>query len=182
MLTVKTPDEGQRRHCVFIFNFEQISHIVLVFSLLVLNKQMPAKDEFACHQRRYWLWFCVPPKMINYKKNAKYIYIFSLIRANLKVAPRLEKTEVFKESWNFANRACFASCIMKKTLFFILEEKNSFWTLDVSRTASYEITLIHLSVSLSVHLSVCPSVTKFSQHWIIRFFLIFYMMIADHDI
>ena len=34
-----------------------------------------------------------------------------------------------------------------------------FWTLDVSRTASYEITLIRPSVRLSV----LPPVTKFSQ-------------------
>ena len=34
----------------------------------------------------------------------------------------------------------------------------------------------------SVCPSVCPSVTKFSQDWIISFFLILYMMIADHDI
>ena len=53
-----------------------------------------------------------------------------------------------------------------------------FWTLNVSRTASYEITLVCLSVCLSVHLSVYPSVhlsvslsvTKFSQDWIISFF------------
>ena len=41
-----------------------------------------------------------------------------------------------------------------------------FQTLDVSRTASYEITL----VSLSPRLSVCPSVTKFSQDQIISSF------------
>ena len=38
-------------------------------------------------------------------------------------------------------------------------------TLDVSRTASYEITLARLSA--------CPSVTKFSQDWIISFFWYF---------
>ena len=31
-----------RRSVVFIVNFEQISHIILVFPLLTLNKQMPA--------------------------------------------------------------------------------------------------------------------------------------------
>ena len=36
---------------------------------------------------------------------------------------------------------------------------NVFWTLNVSRTASYEITLVRLSVRLSVR----PCVTKFSQ-------------------
>ena len=53
-----------------------------------------------------------------------------------------------------------------------LSEK-AFWTLDVSLTESYEINLVHLSVHLSVCLSVLlsdrPSVTKFSQDWIISF-------------
>ena len=45
-LTIKT---SERRHWrlsgVYIFNFEQISHISLVFSLLTLNKQMLAGKE-----------------------------------------------------------------------------------------------------------------------------------------
>ena len=53
-----------------------------------------------------------------------------------------------------------------------------FWMLDVSQTASYEITLVRQSVCVST----CLSVTKFSQNWIISFFLILYMMIVDHDI
>ena len=44
-LTIKTPERLQwrqwRRSCVFIVKFEQISHIVLVFLLLTLNKWMP---------------------------------------------------------------------------------------------------------------------------------------------
>ena len=42
----KTPGQLQRRHLrrsgVFIVNFEQISHIVMVLLLLSLNKKMPA--------------------------------------------------------------------------------------------------------------------------------------------
>ena len=53
--------------------------------------------------------------------------------------------------------------------------------LDVSRTPSFDVTLVRLSVCLPVCLFVGPSVTKFSQNWII-IFLILYMMIADHDI
>ena len=42
-LTTKTPERRQwRRYGVFIVNVEQISHIVLVFPLLTLNKQMLA--------------------------------------------------------------------------------------------------------------------------------------------
>ena len=39
--TIKTPERRQRlRSGVFIVNFENISHIFLVFLLLTLNKQM----------------------------------------------------------------------------------------------------------------------------------------------
>ena len=41
----------------------------------------------------------------------------------------------------------------------------SYWTLDVSRTGSYEISVVRLSVFPSVR----QSVTKFSQDWIISF-------------
>ena len=44
--------------------------------------------------------------------------------------------------------------------------KFSFWTLDVTRTAFYDITLVRSSVRLSVR----PSVTKFSSDCIISFF------------
>ena len=41
-LTIKTPERRQwRRSTVFIVNFEQISHILLTFLLLNLNKEMP---------------------------------------------------------------------------------------------------------------------------------------------
>ena len=45
-----------------------------------------------------------------------------------------------------------------------------FWTLDVSRTVSYEVNPVHLSVCSPVRLSVHPSVTKFFQDLIISFF------------
>ena len=45
-LTIKTPERRQeRRSGVFIVNFKQISHIAVVFPLLILNKQMPAGDD-----------------------------------------------------------------------------------------------------------------------------------------
>ena len=40
---IKTPERGQwRRSGVFNVNFEYISHLVLVFLLLTLNKLLPA--------------------------------------------------------------------------------------------------------------------------------------------
>ena len=43
-LTIKTPERRHwRRSGVFIFNFERISHIILVFLLLTLSRYMPAR-------------------------------------------------------------------------------------------------------------------------------------------
>ena len=42
-LAIKTPERRQwRRSCVFVVNFEQILHIVLVSLLLILNKSITA--------------------------------------------------------------------------------------------------------------------------------------------
>ena len=41
-LTMKAPERRQHYSTVFIVNFVQISQIVLVFSLLTLNKHTPA--------------------------------------------------------------------------------------------------------------------------------------------
>ena len=49
-LTIKTPEWRQWRHSgVFIVNFEHVSHLVLVFLLLTLSRQMPA-GSFWCFQ------------------------------------------------------------------------------------------------------------------------------------
>ena len=37
----------QRRSGVFIVNFEHISHLVLVFLLLILNMQLPAGEQLS---------------------------------------------------------------------------------------------------------------------------------------
>ena len=57
-----------------------------------------------------------------------------------------------------------------------------YWTIDVSRTVSYEITLVRLSVcrSLSVCLSIRPSL-NFLKIVSLVFSDILHM-IADHDI
>ena len=56
-LTIKTPE---RRHWgrsgVFIVNFEHVSHLVLVFLLLTLSRQMPTESLICCSEavaRRY---------------------------------------------------------------------------------------------------------------------------------
>ena len=69
-----------------------------------------------------------------------------------------------KTNINFA-RNLYTSLQLSKLNFF--SSNFYFWTLDVSRTASYEITLVHLSV---LYPSLRPSVTKFSQDWFISFY------------
>ena len=54
----------------------------------------------------------------------------------------------------------------------------------VSRTASHKITLVHLSVFPPVRLSVCssvrPSVSMFSQDWIIlSYFVLTFRLFSD---
>ena len=44
---------------------------------------------------------------------------------SVKMAPTVEKTEVFKKCWNFANRTYFTSCIMKKHQFLLWTKKNN---------------------------------------------------------
>ena len=77
-LTIKTPERRQwRRYGVFIVNVEQISHIVLVFPLLTLNKQMLAGwvlllpkfiDNSSCQLEHFcviiWEWLVKSFKII----------------------------------------------------------------------------------------------------------------------
>ena len=62
-----------------------------------------------------------------------FVYDFSrkmfLVFYSIKVAPRVENTEVFKKGWNFANRTYSGSCIMKKHFFSIMDERNSVFSL-----------------------------------------------------
>ena len=54
-LTIKTPEwRYWRRFGIFIVNFEQISHIVVVFSLLALNKQMSAGKALSMYIFQKW--------------------------------------------------------------------------------------------------------------------------------
>ena len=55
-LTIKTPEHGHwRRSGVFIVNFEDISHLVLVFLLLTLNIQLPTENASYISGKLYCL-------------------------------------------------------------------------------------------------------------------------------
>ena len=73
-------------------------------------------------------------------------------------------TKHYGNCWYSTEKECsliLYICILLKTLYVTFQYVIWYcWTLDVSRTASYEITLVHLSISLSLFLlsSVCPPV------------------------
>ena len=53
---------SQQRHSgVFIVNFEQNSHLVLVFMLLALNMQLPAGIKTAVWFTPFWSVFIISP-------------------------------------------------------------------------------------------------------------------------
>ena len=59
ILMRKTPEKHQQRHSgVFNLNFEQISHVALVFPLLNLNKYMPGGSQhFLKHSKEFFVAF-----------------------------------------------------------------------------------------------------------------------------
>ena len=55
-LTIRTPERRQWGFSgVFIINFERISHLVPVFLLLTLSRQMPAGNLQFCHDKSFFL-------------------------------------------------------------------------------------------------------------------------------
>ena len=44
------------------------------------------------------------------------------------MVPRVEKTEVFRKGWNFANRTYFPSCIMRKHHFLLWTKETAFFS------------------------------------------------------
>ena len=87
-LTIKTPERRQwrrswRRSCVFIVNFEHISHLFLVFLLLTLNKQMSAGfSQKKLHYRYFWIPKYAPDS--HYFKGLKHMNLgFILLTLNL---------------------------------------------------------------------------------------------------
>ena len=70
------------------------------------------------------------------------------------MAPRVEKTDVFRKVWNFANRTYFASCINEKTLFFIMDERNGVFPYFYHRIIFYRADLFDCAVNFKFHLNI----------------------------
>ena len=66
-------------------------------------------------------------------QDVKRQYFFDLIHVyelniRIKVAPRVEKTEVFKNRWNFANQTYFTIWKMKKYYFLLWVKEAAFFS------------------------------------------------------
>ena len=66
------------------------------------------------------------------------------------MAPRVEKTEVFRKGWNFANRTYFANYIMRKHYFLCMDERNSVFSLFLPRNCFLQRWAICLHSQLKV--------------------------------
>ena len=78
------------------------------------------------------------------RKSTQWFIIKNSKRFVIKVAPRVEKTEVFRKGWNFANQIYFASCKMRKHFFYYGRKKYYFFlifTMELFFTALSYLTV-----------------------------------------
>ena len=75
-------------------------------------------------------------------------------RIFIKVAPRAEKTEVFRKGWNFANRTYFASCIMRKHYFLLWTKETAFFPYFYHGIIFYSAELFDCAVNFKFYLNI----------------------------
>ena len=73
---------------------------------------------------------------------------------NFKVAPRIEKTEVFRKGWKFANRAYFASCIMRKHYFLLWTKETAFSPYFYNGILFYSAKLFDCVVNFKFYVNI----------------------------
>ena len=72
----------------------------------------------------------------------------------LKVAPRVEKTEVFEKGSDFANRTYFASCIMRKHDFLLWAKEKAFFPYFYHEIIFYSAELFVCAVNFKFYLNI----------------------------
>ena len=72
----------------------------------------------------------------------------------LKVAPRVEKTEVFRKVWNFANWTYFASYIMRKHYFLLWTKETAFFSYFYFGIIFYSAELFDYPVNFKFYLNI----------------------------
>ena len=77
-----------------------------------------------------------------------------VLHNGFKVAPRVEKTEVFRKGWNFANRTYFASCIMRKHYFLLWTKETAFFPYFYHGIIFYSAELFDCAVNFKFYLNI----------------------------
>ena len=70
------------------------------------------------------------------------------------MAPRVEKTEIFKKGWNFASRTYFASCIMRKHYFLLWTKETAFFSYFYHGIIFYSVELFQCAVNFKFYLNM----------------------------
>ena len=70
------------------------------------------------------------------------------------MAPRVEKTEVFRKGLNFANWTYFASCIMRKQYFLLWTKEIVFFPYFNHGIISYSAELFDCTVNFKFYLNI----------------------------
>ena len=95
----------------------------------------------------YDIWICV--------FIACGVKIFFLKKSSLgKVAPRVEKTVVFRKDWNFENWTYFASCVMRKHYFLLCMKKTAFFPYFYHGVIFYSTELFDCAVNFKFYLNI----------------------------
>ena len=70
------------------------------------------------------------------------------------MAPRVEKTEVFKKGWKFTNRTYFTSCIMKKHYFLLWTKETLCFPYFYCEIVFYSAELFHCGVNFKFYKNI----------------------------
>ena len=74
--------------------------------------------------------------------------------SKVEVAPTVEKTEVFRKDWNFADRTYFAICVMRKHYFLLWMKKTAFFPYFYHGIIFYSAELFDCAVNFKFYLNI----------------------------
>ena len=76
------------------------------------------------------------------------------------MVPRVEKTEVLKKGWNFANRTYFAGCVMRKHYFLLWTKEPALFSYFYHEIIFYSIELFDCAVNFKFYLNIVIFLSK----------------------
>ena len=107
-------------------NLDKCSNVNVALVILLLNSLTLFVLRRICHMLQNASFWNIP--YLGKKQSPGGVQWKKVFCNFIKVAPTVEKTGVFKKGWNFASWTCFASCIIEKTLFSIIDKRNSIFS------------------------------------------------------